>query len=131
MAKTPNKPTTFNNYRINFWKMMRDVLIASLAKGQFLVAMAGFIIMCVVLRLPPQDLSSATFAIIDLFKSLFYLGYLGFVLIAVAWFMHAKRMRKIHTEEVKRLSSERNKWQQKALEPVQLPSSDEKAFQSK
>lgn len=65
-----------NNYsRPNIWGMIRDVMIASLNKGQFLLGIVGLIIIILVAKLPSKDVSTLFFGIIELFKSSHFLGW--------------------------------------------------------
>ncbi len=113
-----------NNNNIGFWHMMRDVLVSSLNKGQFPVAILGVIILTWLIRLPETDLSKLTFETFDFFKTYYIGGYISTIGLALGWFYHSKRQRRLHTEEIARLSGERTEWQQKALETKKLPSSN-------
>jgi hypothetical protein len=109
--------------KIGMWHMMRDVLVASLNKGQFPIAILGLIIVIWLIRLPADELSILTHNTFVLFKTYYFGGYIASVSLALGWFFHSKRQRRLHTEEVTRLSSQRTDWQQKALENKKLPSS--------
>lgn len=102
--------------------MMRDVLVASLNKGQFPIAILGVIVIIWLVRLPESDLSKLTFGTLNLFKSYYIGGYFSSIALALGWFYHSKRQRRMHTDEITRLSESRTELQERLLEMKKLPS---------
>jgi hypothetical protein len=89
-----NKTTTGASARdaqpkIGFWHMLRDVLVASINKGQFPIALLGIICICIVLRLPAGDVSKLAFGTVDALVRGALFGYLFSVALIIAWWKHA------------------------------------------
>jgi hypothetical protein len=61
--------------KLGFAQMLRDVFVASINKGQFLVALIGFIVAIAFLKMPPADVSRVVFRIIDLVEGARLLGF--------------------------------------------------------
>ena len=110
--------------RVGAFQMMRDVLIASINKGQFPVAFLGFIIMVVILKMPGQDVSTLVFRLLDASERKWAIGYVTAVLLALCWYFHASYQRKFFTREMQRLSRERTALQERML-GKQIRSSEE------
>ncbi len=100
---------------INFWAMMRDVLIASMNKGQFPIALVAFVFIIMILKMPAKDVSKLVFDIFDAVKIKVYLGYIFAGVLLILWFIHTKLQRSFFSKEIERISEERNKLQEKLL----------------
>lgn len=121
-----NRPKQQNRkivHESNFWGMVENVLIQSINKGQLPLAGLILIIMFIILRLPEEK-------VYDLVKQLFNLatvykvgGWIFFGISIFGWIFSAKSMRRRHTLEIRRLSNERTKLQEKLLNK-NLPSSN-------
>lgn len=111
--------------KIGFWHMLRDVLVASLNKGQFPLACLFVVVLVFVIRMPPTDLSKLAWRLLDDLESAKLLGYALFVITLVGAFIHARFLRKMASGEMGRVAQERNKLQERALGQP-LKSSDEK-----
>lgn len=107
---------------MTFFQMLRDVLVASLNRGQFPVAIMGLIVVIAICRMPPADLSRLIFRLVDAAEAHEYGGYVLSLIITVGWAIHARRQRREMAAEVRRLSEQRNRLQEMALN-VQLKSS--------
>lgn len=105
-----------NRKGMTFFQMLRDVLVASLNRGQFPMAIMGLIAVITVCRMPPADLSRLVFRLLDVAEEREYMGYGLSVLIAVAWAIHSKRQRREMAAEIRRLSGQRNQPQQMAFD---------------
>ena len=95
--------------------MLRDVLVASLNKGQFVIAVAALIIVVMLVRMPPEDVTKLAFEIIHKLSSGNLVGYALAVVLALCWYIHAKKQRRNCEEELKRLTGERTKLQKQTL----------------
>jgi hypothetical protein len=125
-AMANNRPKQQNRKTVhesNFWGMVENVLIHSMNKGQLPLAGPILLIMFIILRLPEER-------VYDLVKQLFSLatvykvgGWIFFVISIFGWIISAKSMRRSHTLEIRRLSNERTKLQEKLLNK-NLPSSN-------
>ena len=100
-----------NSLKIGFWTMMRDVLVASMNKGQFPLALVGFIFIIMILKMPSEDVSKLMFAILDGVSAGYYLGYLLSFILLSSWFIHTRWQRRIITSEMARVTEERNRLQ--------------------
>ncbi|MFW5700636.1 MAG: hypothetical protein ACOCWM_03015 [Cyclobacteriaceae bacterium] len=107
---------TQNYYRPNFWGMMRDVLLASMSKGQFPLAIFSFVLIILILRLPSNETVVIFNKILDLFSNLSLLGWLLAVFFLIAWHISLKRQRKVHNNEVKRMAIEKKELQEILLD---------------
>lgn len=112
MAKPPGVK------KIGFWHMVRDVLIASLNKGQFLVALLGMMIMLMIVKMPAADVSRLMFEVVGKLESGYLAGYLLSIILGGGWFAHAKFQRRIIQNELNRIAEQRTELQRKQLGKV-------------
>lgn len=96
--------------------MCRDVLIASLSKGQFTTALLGAIVLLVIAKMPASDISKLVFEIIEDIRGNFILSFFVSPFITLAWFFHAKWQRKTLTDEIERILEEKSELQRNKLE---------------
>jgi len=95
--------------------MWRDVLIASLNKGQFLIGLVGMIFTIMILKMPSEDVSKLVFEIINDLKDGSLYGYLGGIISIMGWFLHAKGQRRRISKEMERIGREKSKLQSNQL----------------
>jgi hypothetical protein len=100
---------------MNFPQAIRDVLIASMNKGQFPLALVGAIIIISIIKMPQNDVSKLVFSVIDLLVEGYMLGYLLFLSTVLLWFIHAKFQRRTFSSEIERMAEEKNRVQQQNL----------------
>lgn len=104
--------------------MLRDVLIASMNKGQFPLALAALIFIILILKMPSQDVSTLVFRLLNAAEAERVVGWIvGIVMIAV-WYVHTRSLRRICATELERISSERNSLQSKTLGHGRVKSSE-------
>jgi len=101
--------------KTNIWDMMRDVLIASMSKGQFPLAIVGVVIIVIVVRMPVADVSKLAFALLEKAEARYWAGYAFWLLTTIGWFYHARWQRKRIDREMRRVSEERTQLQAKLL----------------
>ena len=101
--------------QIGIPQAMRDVLIASINKGQFLLAVVALIIITMIIRMPEKDVSLLAFSILDRLGNGSYFGYILASLSTTGWFFHARFQRRIIVDELERLSTERTQLQHSQL----------------
>lgn len=101
--------------RPGFAQVLRDVLIASMNKGQFPVFILGIIVLVAILKMPPADVSKLMFRVLDAAERRWLLGYALSVVLALGWFFHARSQRRLITGEMSRVAEERNRLQGKVL----------------
>ena len=109
------RPRSKNGPKIGFFESVRDVLIASMNKGQFPAALLAMVVLSMIWRMPPTDVSKLVFRLLDVAEEKKLLGYFVSVFSLLGWFFHAKYQRKLITFEMQRVSSERNQLQAKEL----------------
>lgn len=112
MAKRHNKPQPKG---IGFFHMLRDVLVASINKGQFPWAILAMIVISIIWKMPPQDVSEFAFRVLDSLERRVILGYAIACVLAVGWFLHSRYQRRIITGELNRVSTQRNQLQEQTL----------------
>jgi hypothetical protein len=110
-----SKKSTSQHDRPNLFGATRDVLISSMTKGQFPLALMGLIILAIILKMPADDVSKLAF---ELFKALelhYISGYILSVVALGSWFFHSRWQRKQIITEMRRIAFERNRWQKGQL----------------
>jgi len=111
----PKKTKRSIDGSINAWRMIRDVLITAMSKGQLPLAIFGLILIIICVRMPSDDLSKLVFKILEWATLSRLLGYIIAILALVGWFIHARVQRRIISREIDRISDERNKLQKKLI----------------
>jgi hypothetical protein len=122
MAK--NKPPQGTEIRkSNMWAMLRDVLIASINKGQ--LPIAGIILFLIILaiKMPSEQAGKLLFELLDLFVKWKIVGWVLFGFSVFGWFIHLKIQRRVFTKEISRAGDEKTKLQKRLL-PKQIESSE-------
>lgn len=97
---------------MTFFQMLRDVLVASLNRGQFPMAVMGLIAVIAVCRMPAADLSRLIFRLLDAAEAREYGGYVLAVTIALGWAIHSKRQRREIAAEITRMNEQYARLQQ-------------------
>jgi hypothetical protein len=120
-------PTSRNTKQqnLNFWAMLNNVLIASLAKGQFLTALLFVTFIFMVSRMPSEDVSRLVFTILADLENGKLLGYVLAIVSTGGWYLHTKRQRRLYEAEMARLAQQRDALQDRAM-PDLLESSEGK-----
>ena len=85
--------TSERSHRFGFAEMLRDVLVASIERGQFLVATISLIVTIIVLKLPGEAMSALIVKFLDSLERACFLGYVIAVVLAVSWFWRSRRHR--------------------------------------
>jgi hypothetical protein len=111
MSSAPKK----GGAKVGFWEFLRDVLIASMNKGQFPAALLAMVVLSVIWRMPPVDVSKLMFRLLDVAEEERLVGYAVSVVSLFGWFFHARYQRKLINQEMKRISNERNQLQTREL----------------
>jgi hypothetical protein len=95
--------------------MTRDVLIASMSKGQFPIAIVGIVIIIIVARMPQDEVGKLASNLLAKIESRYWAGFAFWLLTAIGWFYHARWQRKRIDREMKRISEERTQLQAKLI----------------
>ena len=112
-----------NASRPNIWGMIWDIGVSSLNKGQFPIDIVGTVIIILVLKMTPQDSSKLVFEILNLFKNYYLIGWGTGGVVIMGWYFNSKHLRRIHSEEMTRVTEEKKELQQ-MLTNKKLPSSN-------
>lgn len=115
MSKTSKAQSNVRVNKIGFWTMIRDVLIAALNKGQFPLAMLGVIVIVMVMKMPGEDVSKLANKLLDGFRDYTLVGWFSAPAALLAWALHAKLQRSQWTQEMDRVTNERNRLQERLL----------------
>jgi len=102
---------------------LRDVLIASINKGQFPFAILGLVLLTLILKMPSEDVSKLVFRLVDGAERDSLSGYFLSLLFLVGWYAHARYQRRVISGEIVRMAAERNALQSKSLGQQRIKSS--------
>jgi hypothetical protein len=101
--------------KIGFFHMLRDVLVRSIDKGQFPLALFGLILIIGLIKMPGGEVSRLAFEVLANLKSFGVLGYILWLLTIIGWVAHYRTVRWVDKFEVKRISEARDTVQREAL----------------
>ena len=93
---------------IGFWHMLRDVLVASINKGQFPAALLGLVVLSLIWRMPKEDVGRLVSELMNGLRSGWLLGYVLAGVALVCWYLHARYQRRLITGEMRRIAKERD-----------------------
>ena len=124
MAKKKNYQQNRNIvHKSNFWGMVGNVLVQSINKGQLPIAGVILIIITIIFKLPSERVYDLVKQLIDIATVYQIGGWILFGISIFGWIISSKSLRRNHTQEIRRLSTERTKLQEKLLNK-ELPSSN-------
>jgi hypothetical protein len=106
-----------------FWRMVRDVLIASMNKGQLPGAALALVILSLIWEMPSADVGKLVFILIADLENGRLVGWGVAIVCLVAWSFHARHQRRLITGEMRRISNERNALQSQSI-PGKVKSSE-------
>lgn len=112
MAKT-NKYTEKN--KVTIAQAVRDIVIASMNKGQLPLVFIGFYVLVILIRIPDTEILHFLENFALALKNSCYWGYVMFILVTFGWFFSAKQMRKMHSDECHRIGKEKSSLQEKLI----------------
>jgi hypothetical protein len=104
-----------NNVKVTIWHMLRDVLIASMNKGQFLLTLSFLLVVIVIIKMPSEAVSRLASEIMQKLENYELVGYVLSVTLGGGWYIHSKYQRRRMAGEIHRISDERDEWQKRAL----------------
>ena len=119
--KQPSEPQP----KVSVWEFLRDVLITGMNRGQLLGITLSIVVIVFVIRAPLDVLISFGR---DIFQALIdssLTGYLLFVGSLLGWRAHTKRLRDTMESELRSISHERNRLQNRELGGLLQSSNDE------
>ncbi len=103
MAKATRALQQPNPFRPNVWGFLRDVLVASMSQGLFMIAVVALLISIILIRMPQADVSKLAFEILGLFKDYKTLGWGITIVVVPTAGIFFNRFRRLHKEEINRL----------------------------
>ena len=87
--------------KVSLFEFLRDVLIASIEKGQFPAALIAIIALSMIWRMPPADIGKLVFRLLDVAQEAGLMGYVASVLCLFSWFRHARYQRRLLEKKLK------------------------------
>jgi len=99
--------------QVSWAQMVRDVLITAMNKGQLLPIALFAVAIVILLKLPSEEIVKLTYNILGKLSSGEMWAYLLLLVIVLAWYMHAKKMRTEYSKELDRIGQEKSKLQAK------------------
>jgi hypothetical protein len=81
------------SHRFGFAEMLRDVLLASMERGEFPHAMSGLIAILIVLRLPAEVMSTLIVKLLESLERRCIWGYVAAAILAVSWMLGRRQHR--------------------------------------
>ncbi|MFJ2992719.1 hypothetical protein [Pandoraea sp. NPDC087047] len=96
---------------VSWAQAVRDMVTASINRGQLPLFGFFFIIVVLVLKMPAEDVSRLVFELLACLKQGELIAYIVSGLLALGWFWHAKVMRKISSDEFDRIGNEKSRLQ--------------------
>jgi Ca2+/Na+ antiporter len=110
--------------RPNIWGFMQNVLISAMHRGQLIPISVFLIIFIGFLKMDSEDIFKIFINVFsfNVFNTSF--AYTLLVLCIIVFYKVVKYQRRIHTEEIKRISDEKKELQSKLLDR-KLPSSND------
>jgi hypothetical protein len=107
----------------NVWAAIRDVLVASINKGQLPIAGIVLFLIILAVKMPSEQAGKLLFELLGLFVKGYLLGYFLFAASVLGWFIHVKIQRRTFKREIARAGDEKTKLQEKLL-PKLIESSE-------
>jgi hypothetical protein len=101
--------------KFSYAQMMRDVLVASMNKGQFPLAIVALIFIVIIVKMPAEDVSKLMFHVVERLEQGQMIGYVLAVFFAMGWFFHARFQRRLINDEMQRISQQRTSLQARTL----------------
>lgn len=98
--------------KLNGWAALKDIMIHSMDKGQFPLAIVGAIVGLIIWCLEPKDVSRLLDRILYNLTTLKGVSYLANIGLIVAWYIHAKWQRRSISIEMNRMGREKTRLQE-------------------
>lgn len=101
--------------KVSLFEFLRDVLVASIIKGQFPAALIAIVVLSMIWKMSPVDVSKLVFRLLDVAEEKGLVGYAAFVLCVFGWCFHARYQRRLIAREMQRIGRERNQLRAREL----------------
>jgi hypothetical protein len=79
---------------LGFAEMLRDVLVASINRGQFPFALLGLVVLVSILKMPAADVSTLVFRLVESITGGPAMGYVLAALMLIGWSWHVSYLRR-------------------------------------
>ena len=126
----PSSKTTRNSGSMSWAQACRDIVVTSMNRGQLPILGMIAVVLVLVWKLPEERATELVFSLLHALLEGPLVGYALFIITVAGWFFHAKWMRKMFSEEAKRIGKEKSGLQS-ALTGDKFSSSNRKARRSK
>lgn len=93
---------------------VRDIFVTSMNRGQLPVLGMIAVALLVLYRMPPEGLAALTHEVVTSLKNGELWAYLLELATVVAWYVHARSMRRNFSDEAERIGREKSKIQSQA-----------------
>jgi hypothetical protein len=95
--------------------MLQSVLLASIVKGQFPIAVGGIVLVVMLLKMRSTDVGQFAFRLLDAAERGAVFGYVLCLVISCAWVMQVRYLKRQFRQEIDRVIAERNAMQARVL----------------
>lgn len=110
----PKPYRDFHPGRPNVWGMIQTIAITAIGRGQFVLAIVAAVILAIIIKMPGEQV----YLLMDKFVDRYIVGWVLCIFMAVGWIVTAKFLRRTHTGEITRMSSEKTNLQEKLIGKV-------------
>lgn len=93
---------------IGWPQAIRDIVVASINKGQLPILGIIAVMLVVLWRIPPQDLSKLVDKLFELTAKHQILAYALNVILIIGWYIHSRFLRKMFSTEMERIGNEKS-----------------------
>lgn len=114
MAK--KKPEQKPKRQIGWAEAARDIVVASINRGQLLLLGTIAIVLLIIYKIPNDEIVGLVKEIIAKLGNIALLSYILNIILALGWWFNAKYLRKIHSNECDRVGREKTKLQNDQLQ---------------
>lgn len=101
-------------YRVTWAQAVRDIVIASMNRGQLPVLGLIGLMLFMIWKMPAEDVTSLAMAILQRLVDWTLAGWALAAAITLAWYVHARKMRQEYSQEFERIGTEKSKLQSSA-----------------
>ncbi|UJB17601.1 MULTISPECIES: hypothetical protein [Lysobacter] len=109
--KAASRPS---DIKVTWAQAVRDIVVASINKGQLPVLSLSAVLLLIVYRMPVDKVAELAFKLIEHLQSGAITGWLLMVLVTGGWFFHSKHMIKQFKSEHDRIGQEKSQLQHQA-----------------
>jgi len=114
-----NIPTKQNlNWIQSITYPIRDVLLSSLEKGQFIIASLLLLIGMFIWRLPSNELSKVFDSLFSRIENNWLWGWILFVICIFSWYVHYRFNTKTFIKEINRINKEKDSYQRRLFQQL-------------